>query len=423
MEIVTTWHKGESAEVKVHGRLDGYWADHLAAELARLTQGGLHRLWLDFSEVTYLSSLGIGVLLRLQKQLKSLGGSLKVCRPSQPVLEILDTARLVPILVSEPPGRPGHRITTWEQRAPRRGMLQVRERMSWEVFEYGAGPLRCRIVGDPSLLHGCRFREADCCALALDAEALAVGVGALGREYTDCQGRFGELLAAAGVAAYLPTDGSNVPDYLLLGESPAANVRLCYGIVCTGRFSHLARFETTKATGYVPLTELVNAGIELAGADAVGMVLVAESAGLMGAALQQSPALRAADDMPFAYPEVRDWLTFTGERAYRSSTTLVVGVATRGDAGALAPLVRSVGRGAQPMGHFHAAPFSPRVLPIGEIDLPATVQTLFEEQQLQGLLHLLSDFREPAGLGESEFVRGACWVAPLGPVEVERASP
>jgi hypothetical protein len=76
-----------------------------------------------------------------------------------------------------------------------------------------------------------------------------------------------------------------------------------------------------------------------------------------------------------------------------------------------------------PAGHFHAAVFSHRTLPIGEIDLKATVAPLFESQRLHTVLHLLSDYREPDGLGESEFVRGACWAAPLGPISAERSRP
>jgi hypothetical protein len=238
----------------------------------------------------------------------------------------------------------------------------------------------------------------------------------------DCQDRFGELLAAAGVAAYLPTDGTNVPDYLLLGEATTANVRLCYGLTCTGAFSHLARFETSKETP-VTLTELVTANLGLAGAEAIGLVLIAETTGLLGAALRRPPVGPAAAEAPFAYPEIREWLSFTAERAYRGSTVLVVGVASRGEPGALGPLLRPLGRTPQPAGHFHAAVFSHRTLPIGELDLKGTVAALFEAQHLQGVLHLLSDYREPAGLGESEFVRGACWAAPLGPVVVERTSP
>jgi hypothetical protein len=240
----------------------------------------------------------------------------------------------------------------------------------------------------------------------------------LGQSFEDCQGRFGEFLAAAGAAAYLPTDGTNVPDYFLLGGSTVPRVRLCYGLVFEGTFARLARFEARRDTGTVTLTELVEAGLDLSGADCAGLVLVAESAGLLGAALRRSPALEGPTDDPFAHPRIRDWLSFTGEHVGRGTTALVVGVAARGDGGALAPLLRPLGAGPSPVGHFHAAAFSYRTLPRGEIDLPATVAALFEQQSLRSVLHLLGDYREASGTGESEFVRGACWVGPITDVNV-----
>ena len=44
---------------------------------------------------------------------------------------------------------------------------------------------------------------------------------------------------------------------------------------------------------------------------------------------------------------------------------------------------------------------------------PLDVLKPVESGGLLGLLHLLHDDREIAGVGESEFTRGACWVAPL----------
>jgi hypothetical protein len=171
------------------------------------------------------------------------------------------------------------------------------------------------------------------------------------------------------------------------------------------------------------LTDLVTTSLDLVGAEAIGMVLIAECSGLMGAALLRPPVGNATAEAPFVYPTIREWLSFTAERAYRNTTALIVGVATGGENQALASMLRPLGRGPQPMGHFHAAVFSHRTLPIGEIELKETVAALFEAQHFQGVLHLLADYRESAGLGESEFVRGACWAAPLATVEAERTSP
>jgi hypothetical protein len=64
-------------------------------------------------------------------------------------------------------------------------------------------------------------------------------------------------------------------------------------------------------------------------------------------------------------------------------------------------------------GHLHAAAFPFRAIKKGRIDLGDTVSALFEADAPLGVLHLLHDDRAAAGAGESEFVRGACWLGPL----------
>ena len=75
-------------------------------------------------------------------------------------------------------------------------------------------------------------------------------------------------------------------------------------------------------------------------------------------------------------------------------------------------MIRSLGPGSAPAGHFHAAAFSYRPLEKGRIDLKTTVKSVFEAETLQGVLHLLADDRESTH-AQSEFVRGACWISPI----------
>ena len=188
-------------------------------------------------------------------------------------------------------------------------------------------------------------------------------------------------------------------------------VNVLYGLRCEGAFSHLVRFETSSAEGPISLAELVRNALEISGAPAIGMVMVVESAGLVGPALRRSPAGATGEaDAPFKYPEVRSWLSFSTERLYSRSLALISGVATSSECAPLASLLRPLGTGAWPMGHFHAAAFSYRPLQKGSIDLKTTVTTLFETETLQGVLHLLTDDRVAAGPQQSEFVRGACWI-------------
>jgi hypothetical protein len=217
----------------------------------------------------------------------------------------------------------------------------------------------------------------------------------------------------------MPTDGTNVPDYFVPAHSSVPEVQVCYAAAFAGQFSKMARFEARKDAGPVGLSHLVEAGLEFTGAKRLGMVMVAETAGLMGAALRRPPTQASSAQAPFEFPEVRKWLSFTAERAFARSLTLVVGIAAQGDAGAFKSVLRPLGSKPDLVGHFHAAAFTYRPVQKGEIDLKDTVRSLFETQSLQGVLHLLSDDRSIAGAGESEFLRGALWVGPLSDISKE----
>ena len=76
-------------ELRLVGRLDGYWADHLARELDEVVRAGKHRIDLHAGALEFLSSAGIRVLVRAARQLQAIGGQLAVLEPSQFVREVL----------------------------------------------------------------------------------------------------------------------------------------------------------------------------------------------------------------------------------------------------------------------------------------------------------------------------------------------
>jgi anti-anti-sigma factor len=405
MEIATQ-QLGDALEVKVKGRLDNYWTEHLRGNLEEIIRGGAHGIRLNLSEISFLSSAGVGLLVKFHTQLKGIGGSFIVTSPSERVKQVLDLCRLSTILLAQTtPAAPSpvHKIEVCQFSSPAG---------SFEVMECAPGkPLICERIGDPGLLKGCRFGPADCQMVTYPAATFGFGLGAFGHGFADAQVRFGEFLAVAGSAAYLPTDGTNVPDFMVSSGKLVPEMNVLYGMRCEGGFTHLMRFETASTEGPISLAGLVGTALEVSGAPAIGMVMVVESAGLVGAALRRSPAAATGvSGAPFKYPEVRSWLSFSTERLYPRSLALVSGVAASSECAPLAPLLRPLGTEAWPVGHFHAAAFSYRPLQKGNIDLKTTVTTLFETETLQGVLHLLTDDRVATGSQQSEFVRGACWI-------------
>jgi hypothetical protein len=190
---------------------------------------------------------------------------------------------------------------------------------------------------------------------------------------------------------------------------------LVLGLLAQGSFGSLIRFEAKAEARSIGMSELAQMALELSGAEAVVIVAITETAGLVGATLRQSPApVATSDDERFGFPQIRDWLSFTSERAFRDSTSLLVGVVAN-PGSSIESLLRPLGRSAGLLGHIHAAAFPYRPLRKGRIELSASVSELFDGQSLQSVLHLLSDPRGINGAGESEFFRGAVWIAPITP--------
>ena len=77
------------AEYKPVGRLDGAnAATHEAALLALLT-GDVNAVAIDLSELDYVSSAGLRVLLVTAKATKARGGSVSLKSPKPAILEVL----------------------------------------------------------------------------------------------------------------------------------------------------------------------------------------------------------------------------------------------------------------------------------------------------------------------------------------------
>jgi len=335
---------------------------------------------------------------------------LVVSNPSEPVKRVLEMMHLGKLLISES-AEPTAAV------APETGRRIDRKTAGFEVFDCTSNAkLECAIVGDPALLSSCGFRNEHSRTMTFPESAIAISLGAFGHHFEDCEQRFGEFLSVAGAAAYQPTDGSNVPDYLIAEGSFVPELQVLYALVCKGPFASLARFEANSEPGAVPLSDVAEAALEISGAARAGIVVIAESAGLIGATLRQAPTQAAFKGELFHYPEARRWLSFSPEHTHLRSLAVIAGVVSRSPDGRLATMLRPIGPGSSITGHFHAAAFSYRPIKKGRIDLKATIKSVFEAETLQGVLHLLADDRESAAAAQSEFVRGSCWISPIAEV-------
>ena len=398
MTAIERSQAGDMAEIRAAGRLDAEGSSALEGELNEAIRAGARRLRLVLTNVAFLSSAGIRTLLKGQQAVARLGGELRIEEASATVLEVLRLSGLDELL-----GTGGSKAASG---AP---SIEVVAGIPGRVHALGGSGMRGALVGEPERLPSGSFDAGSTSQLPFPTGSLGLGLGAFGESFEECRERFGEFLAVAGAAACLPTD-AHEPDDVVARGALVPTVQALYGISCSGTFSRAFRFEADAAAGPVALSRLVAAALELASAGTAAFVVVAESAGLMGAALRRSPV--GAGDL-FAFPSVRESLSFTAERVHERATALVVGVAAADEGTGIASFVRPAGSTPFPAVHAHAAAFTFRALPAGTPSLETVVRGLFEEERLLALLHLLPDARELTGSGESLFLAGTLWAAPL----------
>src|SRR6202049_3696578 len=189
MEIATQ-QIGDALEVKARGRLDNYWTEHLRTNLDEFIRGGAHVIQLNLSEVSFLSSAGVGLLVLIYQQMKEIGGTLIISSPSDRVKQVLDLCRLSPILLANQA-----LATPVVRKSETRRFTSVSA-----AFEALRGssqkPLTFALLGDPGLLKSCRFGPEDCQTLKFPVSTFALGLGAFGHGFAADAARLGEVLLA-----------------------------------------------------------------------------------------------------------------------------------------------------------------------------------------------------------------------------------
>ena len=418
---ITTESNGDMLEMHVTGRLDNEWAGSLTAAIDEAVRLGSHSVVLDLLGVHYISSAGIGSLVRAHKQFQSIRGFFGVAAASPEVAEVIRLTGLTKMLVCDPIRLRGSTTSSQSTMQPS-FRVSAQAGMTYEMYDISPGSrLTCEAIGDAQSLPRDAYRAEQCRLVEFPIATMGLGLGAFGRDFDDCSNRFGEFLSVGGAVVQQPTSVTAKPDFQRRVGDFVPSVQMLYGLKCAGEFSQLVRFERLDNECRLTLSSLADQFLTLADTDLAGMVFVAESAGLIGATLQRSPTpVNEAASSKLSHPEIRRWLSFTPERAFPHTLVLVAGVASRGEptgrAMPLAPLLRPLAPRSELHGHFHAAVFSYRPFKKRKLDLNETIAALLEHEDLQAVLHLLHDDREITGGGESEFVRGACWVGPIANV-------
>lgn len=404
--------RGRYLLIKVKGRLDASWSDYFTDTLMNHIRKGHHHLVINASEMTFLSSAGIRSLLIIHRELKTVQGSFMIVESSDFVNKTLGMSGFQSWLAEKlPEDLPDNRIDDLADNVSQgtpdnREIYRLNPSATFTLASHAAWlPWK---KTSPSSTLGISFPE----------ETFSLGLGSAAENYDMGREQFGEFLAVAGNVVYQPPAEESRPDYLMAGKDYVPSMQCIQALVCRGEAATLIRFSPSGQTHFFQISELLDMILDHCGGMMAGFVILGEIEGLVGASLIQSPGF-LSDDRAISFPEIKEWLSFSGERIFPHQQALLTGVVKKmGSCEVRDPLLPALPSRPDLAVHVHAAVFPYQPLQNGKIDMAESVRKFFSGPPPLAVMHLAEDLRPAVGIGQSALIRGACWCGPVQNQEV-----
>jgi anti-anti-sigma factor len=393
---------GSTLVTRPDGRLDAHASVGLQQAVGARFGAEAQHLVLNLQDVSYLSSASLRVFLQFHRQAARQGGQFALagiqpyCRE---VIRISGLADTLPIyeyaaeaLAAFEPGQDSRALPLGEFR-----------------FSPGTdGPGAIEILGHIDDVLESRVTEGMLKAKTFSSKGYSIGLGGMGASDAEVMPLLGEMMTIGGTMVWLPTDGTDTPDFLIpKADSAVVKIRTAFNASLAGAFHEYAHFRATSPEG-ANLTELYRALFDLARErrpdfrGAIGLAMRADVGAVFGSGVTKSPiaAHAPANGKPITDPEnFGEWFEFDTAPRHEHVTGLIcgVGVDLRADLSAFdeasfaATFYRNPAN--QPaldcLLHNHGVFFSPLPFPDPPRDLGTEISDVVEHGDFVDMRHLL----------------------------------
>lgn len=266
------------------GSLDSYGASVFEREISLLSRD-VSDLIIDFSEIDYLSSLGIRSLLKLEKSLIARSGGMILVGLTPFISQVLDLAGLLKhfrsldsldqaLSMLRDKRIAGHAIKGVTIRG-RKYMIRTLSDEGSGLDLWGAFPARWHEA----------VSAKDLTPVSLQDLGPCLGIGGLGQDSFQASGVLGEFVAAGHLAGVVPADGHCIPDFMLTDRPSESTVYIASAVGISGTASlFLEHGNDAPITIEALIADIFSIVAELRGdtSPMMGIILFAETIETVG---------------------------------------------------------------------------------------------------------------------------------------------
>jgi len=339
----------------ISGRIDSISSPDIQRRLEEMIMDGERRIAVDLAEVPFLSSAGLRVFLIAQKALARVGGEILLYRATEAVRQVFAMTGFDRIL----------RICATAEEclsllAPAAAAGDRSETIAGVTFSLrelpGAAPGTLRLIGSQDKFAAAGYDQEDVVTLPQRELLYGTGLATIGDTWAEYKGLFGEAVILNRNLYFYPAVKRSAADFMLYsGQGEGTVCHFLNGFAFDGGFRCLAAFD-----GFITLDQLLDWILtQPLATPLLGVVLVAESKGILGMNLKQVPLRenRPGPDFDlYAIDHVATWINFPVDPADPNHVIAATGIVCR-DRAALPPAQQMLFTG-KSAAHLHAGVFS-----------------------------------------------------------------
>lgn len=381
----------------LEGRIDAMTAMDIEKALDNLMLEGERVLGVDFEKVNYISSAGLRIFIRVQKQLGKVGGDIVLAAVPSGILEIFRMTGFDKLFRMAGTREEIGSIIV--------GYTEDSETVSIEIgglhvtyLTKGGIKGSLRVFGDQKKLDDASYEEEDVVRVRSRDFVFGAGLGTLGDHYDHYGELFGEAMVINRNFFFYPAVKNPAVDFLLCtGEPSHMEYNFLHGFGFDGAFRYIVSFDGKEES--VELAHLVDAVFQVSPSDLLGMVILGESKGVWGMHLKKVPIRENRPENGksiFDRENFSDWFNFPVEPTDINHVIACTGIAVRDRNMASTEVKQLIGESGN--FHFHGGIFSraPLSKKIGQFE--KELQRVLTELDISKVQHLLGKSRFGSGM-------------------------
>lgn len=403
MAVTIQQEENGTTRIALQGRLDSMTAPPVQQQLDGLIAGGNRLIVVDLSGVGFVSSAGLRVLILAHKQLKKAGGEVILHGVSDAIMNVFTMSGFDALFrmcdsEDELMALLGSNKSAPAARRHEAGGIR------FSIVEANVKPGACFAIGNQEKLAPSRYEFKDSIPVKQTDMQFGAGLAAAGAEYEEYKGLFGEAVVIGGSLFFYPATARPAVDFILC-DTPDSGMkyRFFHGFGFNGQFALTAAFE--GAGGFVTLDALTQSLFTLTASSAIGIVLLAQSKGLLGMNLKKVPLFenRPPNGLDiFDAANFPDWVNFPIEPTDTDAVIAGAGIAVRSREGLATKYEKMLS--SHSLHHLHGGVFSHAPLSKNPAAFDGELKRVIADFEAAKVQHVL---------GQSKFSRGLVGIVEL----------